>query len=275
VSRNQEKKPTLERAERVFGDLRRVPIEPAGDHLTEKEFAEYGTEALSLEEAKRIDLHLSSCESCVNDMMSRMEIAAFWETPEGLARIEKGRKILFSTVESLTFARHDDSAILKDHQGVTIPDVPEERNLVSSLLKFCRAIARGGYIPAPTGALADPLRIRSGHLEWPALHRYDVLESDNLPPTAAYAIREGDGFRVVVLVLLNRGRYSLEVLLVGRDENPLTEGKISWNFKNSNVQHTLRVSTGAELITTAREGTIEMLIEVIGSTPMRLAIVLT
>ncbi|MBI4033018.1 MAG: hypothetical protein HY377_00645 [Candidatus Blackburnbacteria bacterium] len=78
---------TQEQLNRLIADLRAIPAEPVGNHLTTDEFVGYMLEELEDEEVKKLDVHLSSCETCCIEMERLLEGAEAWRGEEGEKRL--------------------------------------------------------------------------------------------------------------------------------------------------------------------------------------------
>jgi hypothetical protein len=63
-------KPTPE--EQLLRELRVLPVDPVGDHVTEQEFSDYLLAKLSGSDTQRIDDHLVSCEHCSSSLEKRL-----------------------------------------------------------------------------------------------------------------------------------------------------------------------------------------------------------
>jgi anti-sigma factor RsiW len=73
--------------DRFIADLRELPAEAVGEHLTDDEFIGYVSEELSTEEVPRLDKHLASCAACAGEVERLFEVSQAWQSAQGAARL--------------------------------------------------------------------------------------------------------------------------------------------------------------------------------------------
>ena len=71
--------------DRFIVDLRELPAEAVGEHLTDDEFIGYVSEELSTEEVTRLDKHLASCAACAGEVERLFEVSQAWQSAQGAA----------------------------------------------------------------------------------------------------------------------------------------------------------------------------------------------
>ena len=79
---------TTEQLGRLVADLRALPGEPVGEHLSDEEFVGYTMEALQPPAIGRLDTHLASCPECATEMERLVEAAQGWDE-ERLAHLRE------------------------------------------------------------------------------------------------------------------------------------------------------------------------------------------
>ena len=67
-------------------DIRTLPAEPVGEHLSDDEFISYSMEMLPEEEVERVDAHLASCPDCAEQMEQLLEASEAWSGEQGKQR---------------------------------------------------------------------------------------------------------------------------------------------------------------------------------------------
>lgn len=61
-------KATQAQLERLLADIRAIPDQPVGDHLTEEQFIGYAVDSLTAEEQSVVETHVISCDDCAEQM---------------------------------------------------------------------------------------------------------------------------------------------------------------------------------------------------------------
>lgn len=64
--------------DRLIADIRALPSEPVGDHLTDDQLISYAMEALAPEEVEGLDAHLASCPDCTSEMERLLDTSEAW-----------------------------------------------------------------------------------------------------------------------------------------------------------------------------------------------------
>ena len=77
-----------EMVERILADIFSVSVNIVGDHLTDDEFADYVIEAVPADQVERLNVHLSTCEQCNDEMIRLLEISKAWRGQEGAIRLK-------------------------------------------------------------------------------------------------------------------------------------------------------------------------------------------
>jgi hypothetical protein len=92
-------KVTTKQLDRVIEDVRALPDEPIGDHLTDDDFIGYDMGTLTAEEVKQVDAHLASCSDCAMEMERLMEAWQVWRGEQGKQRLAALRKRLLASTD--------------------------------------------------------------------------------------------------------------------------------------------------------------------------------
>lgn len=73
--------------DRLIADIRALPSEPVGDHLTDDQLISYAMEALAPEEVEGLDAHLASCPDCTSEMERLLDTSEAWRGEQGEQRL--------------------------------------------------------------------------------------------------------------------------------------------------------------------------------------------
>lgn len=66
---------TAEQIDRLIDDIRKLPAEPVGNHLSDSQFNDYVFENLTDEQEEFLDKHLKSCSKCASEMEQKLEMS--------------------------------------------------------------------------------------------------------------------------------------------------------------------------------------------------------
>jgi anti-sigma factor RsiW len=78
----------------LIGDVRAVPAEPVGYHLSDDQFIDYAAETLTPEEVQQTDQHLASCPDCAEEMERFVAASEVWRGEPGKQRLAALRERL-------------------------------------------------------------------------------------------------------------------------------------------------------------------------------------
>lgn len=74
---------TSKQVDRLLADVRALPEEPAGEHLSDDEFTLYAMAMLTPEATSKAEAHLGSCPNCAAETERLLEASRFWESEKG------------------------------------------------------------------------------------------------------------------------------------------------------------------------------------------------
>lgn len=92
--KNQRRDLSDKKLNQLIEDLRKIPEQPAGDHLGDDKFVDYAMGQLLEEEVDHIDRHLAACDICAAEMERIVEGAEAWSGATGKKRLAAFRKRL-------------------------------------------------------------------------------------------------------------------------------------------------------------------------------------
>jgi hypothetical protein len=93
---------TANQLNQLIADVRTVPAEPVGDHLSDDLFIGYATETLTMEEVQQIDQHLASCPDCTAEMEPLVAASEVWRGEPGKQRLAALRERLQEHLRPVT-----------------------------------------------------------------------------------------------------------------------------------------------------------------------------
>ncbi len=87
---------TTNQLDKLLADIRALPHEPLGNHLSDDEFINYSQGTSSTEEMNRIDTHIASCSPCASEMERLIEAFKVWRDDIGKRRLERLRERMYA-----------------------------------------------------------------------------------------------------------------------------------------------------------------------------------
>lgn len=106
----------------ALDEILAIPTAPAGDHLTDEEFAAYVTNRTADIDVHKIDAHLASCVECCRELELLLEVAESCPQSEVTRRVESA----FAQAAALQPSADEANAIERSQRWLTSPPSPVE-----------------------------------------------------------------------------------------------------------------------------------------------------